>query len=207
MAKSKSGTDESMFDCEDAAENSGISFLVDDDFMLIKVIGAIPQSDVEKCIDAASMIREFDGVIEVWIDSEGGAVAPALILCGALLETKADTKATIFTSAYSGAAWIAGCCDSLKIHVYSQMLFHKPYSSFPDFATTSNVETAMKEVEYISSVACVNFIGGFMTSKEMAQYTNGLDVIIGAYTIQERWPAHKDKLRKLKSQYKTIELS
>lgn len=205
MSKPVKSDDSSVEDFKPEQEG-GIRFFLEDDFMLIKIIGSIGSDDLERCIDASNTIIEHGGAIEVWIDSAGGYASPAYVLCNALLETKADVTGIVFNDASSAAAWVAGCCDKLKLKPFSKFMFHRPYAFFDGEVDSRQMITCMKELTDDAKYAYENFILGFLTPQEYADYMCGQDVTLSANTIAERWPARKENLQKTKISHKTIDL-
>jgi ATP-dependent protease ClpP protease subunit len=125
------------------------------------------------------------------LDTNGGSVNTALILCKALRACEARTKAFIgFTCASAGTA-IALACDEWEIDEYSSFMVHTG-SYGTGFNVAPNVAAQVQHMDKMVNRFVENTYSGFLTAAELEIVKGGRDVYFEGEELAQRLGAFAD---------------
>lgn len=129
--------------------------------------------------------------VQLILNTPGGSVDTALILCKALRACEARTSAFIgFTCASAGTA-IALACDEWEIDEYSSFMVHTASYGI-GHQTAPNVYASVQHSEKMITRFVENTYSGFLTPEEMEIVKNGRDVYFEGEELAQRLGAFAD---------------
>jgi ATP-dependent protease ClpP protease subunit len=129
--------------------------------------------------------------VQLILNTPGGSVDTALILCKALRACEARTSAFIgFTCASAGTA-IALACDEWEIDEYSSFMVHTG-SYGTGFNTAPNIFASVQHMDKMVNRFVENTYSGFLTPEEMDIVKGGRDVYFEGEELAQRLGAFAD---------------
>lgn len=129
--------------------------------------------------------------VRLILNTPGGSVDTALILCKALRACEARTSAFIgFTCASAGTA-IALACDEWEIDEYSSFMVHTG-SYGTGFNVAPNVFSQVQHMDKMVNRFVENTYSGFLTADELEIVKGGRDVYFEGEELGQRLAAYAD---------------
>lgn len=129
--------------------------------------------------------------VQLILNTPGGSVDTALILCKALRACEARTSAFIgFTCASAGTA-IALACDEWEIDEYSSFMVHTG-SYGTGFNVAPNVMASVQHMDKMVNRFVENTYRGFLNEEELEVVKGGRDVYFEGEELAQRLGAFAD---------------
>lgn len=122
--------------------------------------------------------------VKVLINSDGGNLATALLICKALRECEARTVAYIGMFCASAATIIALACDEWEIDENSSFMIHT--ATYGLYGKLPEVAAQQRHMERAINRICVNAYTGFLTETEIQATIEGKDFWFDGDELAER---------------------
>lgn len=112
--------------------------------------------------------------VKIIINSDGGSLATALLLCKAIRECKAHTIAYIGMFCASAATLIALACAEWEVDDNSSFMIHT--ATYGVYGKAQEVAAQSKHMDKMISRLMFNAYTGFLTQEEIQGITEGKDM-------------------------------
>lgn len=112
-------------------------------------------------------------LVKILINSDGGNLASAQLICKAIRECEAHTVAFIGMFCASAATAIALACDEWEIDDNSSFMIHT--ATYGLYGKAPEVAAQHRHMERAVSRFCVNTYTGFLTPEEIQAVIDGKD--------------------------------
>lgn len=127
-------------------------------------------------------------VVRIIINSDGGNVATALLLCKAISECEAHTVAYIGFMCASSATAIALACDEWEIDDNSSFMLHT--ATYGAYGKAPEVAVQVKHMDKMISRFVVNTYSGFLSAEEIQAMLDGKDFWFEGEELAQRLTAY-----------------
>ncbi|ATW58239.1 ATP-dependent Clp protease proteolytic subunit [Pseudomonas phage ventosus] len=127
-------------------------------------------------------------VVRIIINSDGGSVATALLLCKAISECEAHTVAYIGFMCASSATAIALACDEWEIDDNSSFMLHT--ATYGAYGKAPEVAVQVKHMDKMISRFVVNTYSGFLSAEEIQAMLDGKDFWFEGEELAQRLTAY-----------------
>lgn len=129
--------------------------------------------------------------VQLILNTPGGSLETALILCKALRACEARTSAFIGWTCASAGTAIALACDEWEIDEYSSFMVHTASYGI-GYQSTPNVAAAVQHSDKMISRFVENTYSGFLTPEELEIVKSGRDVYFEGEELAQRLGAFAD---------------
>lgn len=123
--------------------------------------------------------------VQLILNTPGGSLETALILCKALRACEARTSAFIGWTCASAGTAIALACDEWEIDEYSSFMVHTASYGI-GYQSTPNVAAAVQHSDKMISRFVENTYSGFLTPEELEIVKSGRDVYFEGEELAQR---------------------
>lgn len=127
-------------------------------------------------------------LVRILINSDGGSVATALLLCKAIRECEAHTVAYIGFMCASAATAIALACSEWEIDDNSSFMLHT--ATYGAYGKAPEIAMQVKHMDKMISRFVSNTYAGFLTEAEIAEMLGGKDFWIEGEELANRLTAY-----------------
>lgn len=127
-------------------------------------------------------------VVRIIINSDGGSVATALLLCKAISECEAHTVAYIGFMCASSSTAIALACDEWEIDDNSSFMLHT--ATYGAYGKAPEVAVQVKHMDKMISRFVVNTYSGFLSAEEIQAMLDGKDFWFEGEELAQRLTAY-----------------
>lgn len=129
--------------------------------------------------------------VQLILNTPGGSLETALILCKALRACEARTSAFIGWTCASAGTAIALACDEWEIDEYSSFMVHTASYGI-GYQATPNVYASVQHSDKMISRFVENTYSGFLTVEELEIVKGGRDVYFEGEELGQRLAAYAD---------------
>jgi ATP-dependent protease ClpP protease subunit len=129
--------------------------------------------------------------VQLILNTPGGSLETALILCKALRACEARTSAFIGWTCASAGTAIALACDEWEIDEYSSFMVHTASYGI-GYQATPNVYASVQHSDKMISRFVENTYSGFLTAEELEIVKGGRDVYFEGEELGQRLAAYAD---------------
>lgn len=129
--------------------------------------------------------------VQLIMNTGGGSLETALILCKALRACEARTSAFIGWTCASAGTAIALACDEWEIDEYSSFMVHTASYGI-GYQSTPNVYASVQHSDKMIARFVENTYAGFLTAEEMEIVKAGRDVYFEGEGLAQRLGAFAD---------------
>lgn len=129
--------------------------------------------------------------VQLIMNTGGGSLETALILCKALRACEARTSAFIGWTCASAGTAIALACDEWEIDEYSSFMVHTASYGI-GYQATPNVYASVQHSDKMVNRFVENTYAGFLTTEEMEVVKAGRDVYFEGEELAQRLGAFAD---------------
>lgn len=129
-------------------------------------------------------------LVKIMINSDGGNLASAQLICKAIRECEAHTVAFIGMFCASAATAIALSCDEWEIDDNSSFMIHT--ATYGLFGKAPEIAAQHRHMERAVSRFCVNTYTGFLTAEEIQAVIDGKDYWFDGEELANRLTAYAE---------------
>jgi len=126
-------------------------------------------------------------VVKIIINSDGGIVATALLLCKAIRECEAHTIAFIGMFCSSAATLVALSCEEWEIDTESSFMIHT--STYGSYGKAQEVAAHTRHMDKMIPRLMFNAYTGFLSQDEIQGIVDGKDMWIEGQDLADRLTA------------------
>ncbi|QYW06654.1 putative protease [Pseudomonas phage UAVern] len=154
---------------------------------LSRIIGEADDFEEEFQVLAAAGPQD---VVRILINSDGGNVATALLLCKAIRECEAHTVAYIGFMCASSATAIALACSEWEMDDNSSFMIHT--ATYGVYGKAQELKAQQKHMDKMINRFVENTYAGFLTAEEIAAVLDGKDYWMEGDELAQRLTAYAD---------------
>ncbi len=129
-------------------------------------------------------------LVQIIINSDGGKLATALLLCKAIRECEAHTIAYIGFTCASAATVVALACDEWEMDENSSFMLHT--ATYGVYGKGNEIAAQSRHMEKMINRVQYNVYAGFLTQDEITSMIEGKDFWIEGEELAARLTAYAE---------------
>lgn len=134
-----------------------------------------------------------DYTVKLYINTPGGVVDTAIMICNAIRKCEAPVVASITGSVASAGTIITMGCDDIEVDPHVAFMIHNYSGSMS--GKGHEMKARQKFIDTHLSNVFKSYYSGFVTEEEIEDLLDGNDMWLGAEEVQTRWASRKQYLQ------------